>query len=32
MAGLVPAIHAFLSSHEKKQGVDARNMCGHDGG
>jgi hypothetical protein len=28
MAGLVPAIHAFLS----KQGVDARHKAGHDGG
>jgi hypothetical protein len=29
MAGLVPAIHVFLSSSEKD--VDARNKCGHDG-
>jgi hypothetical protein len=28
MAGLVPAIHAFLL---EKQDVDARNKCGHDG-
>jgi hypothetical protein len=27
MAGLVPAIHAFDIF---KQGVDARNKCGHD--
>jgi tripartite-type tricarboxylate transporter receptor subunit TctC len=30
MAGLVPAIHAFLAN--KKQGVDARHKAGHDGG
>jgi hypothetical protein len=29
MAGLVPAIHVFLSC---KQGVDARDKRGHDGG
>jgi hypothetical protein len=29
MAGLVPAIHAFLRA---KQGVDARHKAGHDGG
>ena len=29
MAGLVPAIHAFLRA---KQGVDARDKRGHDGG
>src|SRR2546423_14094394 len=29
MAGLVPAIHAFLVA---KQGVDARDKRGHDGG
>ena len=28
MAGLVPAIHVL----DKKEGVDARNKCGHDGG
>jgi hypothetical protein len=28
MAGLVPALHAFLSS----QSVDARDKSGHDGG
>jgi hypothetical protein len=27
MAGLVPAIHAFLC---RKQGVDARHKAGHD--
>jgi hypothetical protein len=27
MAGLVPAIHAFLGA---KQGVDARHKAGHD--
>jgi len=30
MAGLVPAIHAFLFI--AKQGVDARDKRGHDGG
>jgi hypothetical protein len=30
MAGLVPAIHAFLTG--KKQDVDARHKAGHDGG
>jgi hypothetical protein len=29
MAGLVPAIHVFLSDMQK--GVDARDKCGHDG-
>jgi hypothetical protein len=29
MAGLVPAIHVFLSA--KKQDVDARHKPGHDG-
>jgi len=29
MAGLVPAIHAFLVA---KQGVDARHKAGHDRG
>jgi len=29
MAGLVPAIHVFLSCSEKD--VDTRNKCGHDG-
>jgi hypothetical protein len=29
MAGLVPAIHAFLSC---KKDVDARHKAGHDGG
>ena len=28
-AGLVPAIHDFLT-REDKQDVDARNKCGHD--
>jgi len=28
MAGLVPAIHVFLSS--KKEDVDARHKAGHD--
>jgi hypothetical protein len=28
MAGLVPAIHVFVSGYEV---VDARNKCGHDG-
>jgi hypothetical protein len=32
MAGLVPAIHAFLLESENKQGVDARHKAGHDGG
>jgi hypothetical protein len=27
MAGLVPAIHAFL---QKKEGVDAQHKAGHD--
>ncbi|HVV80901.1 MAG TPA: hypothetical protein VHD59_15005 [Pseudolabrys sp.] len=31
MAGLVPAIHALLSSLGKK-GVDARHKAGHDVG
>jgi hypothetical protein len=30
MAGLVPAIHAFL--RRPKQGVDARHKAGHDSG
>jgi hypothetical protein len=30
MAGLVPAIHAFIFS--AKQGVDARHKAGHDSG
>jgi hypothetical protein len=30
MAGLVPAIHVFLSSRAKD--VDARHKAGHDGG
>jgi hypothetical protein len=30
MAGLVPAIHVFLFPVQRKQGVDARNKCGHD--
>jgi hypothetical protein len=30
MAGLVPAIHAFLRCHFK-QDVDARDKPGHDG-
>jgi hypothetical protein len=29
MAGLVPAIHAFLA-RPGGQGVDGRNKCGHD--
>jgi hypothetical protein len=29
MAGLVPAIHAFM---EANKGVDARHKAGHDGG
>ena len=29
MAGLVPAIHVFGGS--RKQDVDGRNKCGHDG-
>jgi hypothetical protein len=29
MAGLVPAIHAFL---RENQGVDARHKAGHDSG
>jgi hypothetical protein len=28
MAGLDPTIHVL----KKKEGVDARNKCGHDGG
>jgi len=28
MAGFIPAIHVLTA----KQGVDARNKCGHDGG
>jgi hypothetical protein len=33
MAGLVvPAIHVFLHGKVRKEGVDARNKCGHDGG
>jgi len=30
MAGLVPAIHAFLIVKHKKQDVDARVKPGHD--
>jgi hypothetical protein len=30
MAGLVPAIHVYLAA-PRKQDVDARNKCGHDG-
>jgi hypothetical protein len=30
MAGLVPAIHAFLLCDQRKQGVDARHKAGHD--
>jgi len=29
MAGLVPAIHAFIAAN--KQDVDARHKAGHDG-
>jgi hypothetical protein len=31
MAGLVPAIHAFLR-YKKSKDVDARDKPGHDGG
>jgi hypothetical protein len=31
MAGLVPAIHVFLSSSAPKLDVDARHKAGHDG-
>jgi hypothetical protein len=32
MAGLVPAIHAFLAVTPKKEDVDARHKAGHDEG
>jgi hypothetical protein len=32
MAGLVPAIHVVFRKNEQKQGVDARDKRGHDGG
>src|SRR5580692_1320663 len=32
MAGLVPAIHAFLRLKVRKEDVDARDKRGHDGG
>ena len=31
MAGLVPAIHDFLSALKISKGVDARDKPGHDG-
>jgi hypothetical protein len=31
MAGLVPAIHVFLSHLGTKKDVDARHRAGHDG-
>jgi hypothetical protein len=30
MAGLVPAIHAFLAVSSAQKGVDARDKRGHD--
>jgi hypothetical protein len=30
MAGLVPAIHVFLTNASKKKDVDARDKPGHD--
>jgi len=30
MAGLVPAIHAFIKNPSRKEDVDARHKAGHD--